>query len=167
MNKAKSWFFEKINKLDKPLARLINKKRERPKSVPSVSSFQTPSTCINILVFSLSDLLHSYDKLQVHPPHQTDSYAFLFMAEQSTVYRYHNFFIYSSVNGYLGCFHVLLLLLSHFSRVQLCVTPQTAAHQAPPSLGFSRLSCCKQCCNEHWGTCIFFNYGFLRVYSQQ
>ena len=29
-------------------------------------------------------------------------------------------------------------LLSHFSRVQLCVTSQTAAHQAPPSLGFSR-----------------------------
>ena len=26
---------------------------------------------------------------------------------------------------------VLLLLLSHFSRVRLCVTPQTAAHQAP------------------------------------
>jgi len=31
-----------------------------------------------------------------------------------------------------------MLLLSHFSRVQLCVTPETAAHQAPPSLGFSR-----------------------------
>ena len=29
---------------------------------------------------------------------------------------------------------VLLLLLSRFSRVQLCVTPGTAAHQAPPSL---------------------------------
>ena len=28
---------------------------------------------------------------------------------------------------------ILLLLLSCFSRVQLCVTPQTAAHQAPPS----------------------------------
>ena len=27
-NKAKSWFFEKINKIDKPLARLIKKKRE-------------------------------------------------------------------------------------------------------------------------------------------
>ena len=25
-----------------------------------------------------------------------------------------------------------------FSRVRLCATPQTAAHQAPPSLGFSR-----------------------------
>ena len=31
----------------------------------------------------------------------------------------------------------MLLLLSHFSRVRLCVTPQTA-HQAPLSLGFSR-----------------------------
>ena len=37
---------------------------------------------------------------------------------------------------------ILLLLLSHFSRVWLCATPQTAAHQAPPSLGFSR--------QEHW-----------------
>ena len=34
------------------------------------------------------------------------------------------------------------LLLSHFSRVQLCATPETAAHQAPPSLGFSR--------QKHW-----------------
>ena len=37
---------------------------------------------------------------------------------------------------------MLLLLLSRFSRVRLCATPQTAAHQAPPSLGFSR--------QEHW-----------------
>ena len=28
---------------------------------------------------------------------------------------------------------LLLLLLSHFSHVQLCATPQTAAHQALPS----------------------------------
>ena len=35
-----------------------------------------------------------------------------------------------------------LLLLSRFSRVRLCATPKTAAHQAPPSLGFSR--------QEHW-----------------
>ena len=32
---------------------------------------------------------------------------------------------------------LLLLLLGHFSRARLCVTPETAAHQAPPSLGFS------------------------------
>ena len=35
-----------------------------------------------------------------------------------------------------------LMLLSRFSRVRLCATPETAAHQAPPSLGFSR--------QEHW-----------------
>jgi len=29
INKAKSWFSEKINKIDKPLARLIKKKREK------------------------------------------------------------------------------------------------------------------------------------------
>ena len=29
INKTKSWFFEKINKIDKPLARLIQKKREK------------------------------------------------------------------------------------------------------------------------------------------
>ena len=35
-----------------------------------------------------------------------------------------------------GCPRVLLL--SHFSRVRLSATPQTAAYQAPLSLGFSR-----------------------------
>ena len=29
LNKTKSWFFENINKIDKPLARLIKKKREK------------------------------------------------------------------------------------------------------------------------------------------
>ena len=29
INKAKNWVFEKINKVDKPLARLIEKKREK------------------------------------------------------------------------------------------------------------------------------------------
>ena len=32
INKTKSWFFEKINKIDKPLARLIKKKERRIKS---------------------------------------------------------------------------------------------------------------------------------------
>ena len=32
INKTKSWFFEKINKIDKPLARLIKKKGRRIKS---------------------------------------------------------------------------------------------------------------------------------------
>ena len=29
INESRSWFFEKINKVDKPLSRLIKKKRER------------------------------------------------------------------------------------------------------------------------------------------
>ena len=29
INKTKSWFFEEINKIDKPLARLIKKKRDK------------------------------------------------------------------------------------------------------------------------------------------
>ena len=29
ISKAKSWFFERINKIDKPLARLIKKQREK------------------------------------------------------------------------------------------------------------------------------------------
>ena len=29
INKSRSWFFEKINKIDKPLSRLMKKKRER------------------------------------------------------------------------------------------------------------------------------------------
>ena len=37
---------------------------------------------------------------------------------------------------------LLLLLLSHFSRVRLCATPEMAAHQASLSLEFSR--------QEHW-----------------
>ena len=47
-----------------------------------------------------------------------------------------------TIRALLTGYKLLLLLLSHFSRVQLCATPETAAHQAPPSLGFSR--------QEHW-----------------
>ena len=54
----------------------------------------------------------------------------------------------NGIAGSYGCFIFsflrtsMLLLLSRFSRVRLCATPQTAAHQAPLSLGFSR--------QEHW-----------------
>ena len=36
----------------------------------------------------------------------------------------------------------MLRLVSRFSRAGLCATPETAAHQAPQALGFSR--------QEHW-----------------
>ena len=46
-----------------------------------------------------------------------------------------------SLNG------LLLLLLSCLSHVWLCVTPEMAVHEAPPSLGFSR--------QEHWSGLLF------------
>ena len=44
---------------------------------------------------------------------------------------------------------LLLLLLSRFSRVRLYATPETAAHQALPSLEFSR--------QEHWSGLPFLS----------
>ena len=52
------------------------------------------------------------------------------------------------IDSWVGKIHwrrdrlLLLLLLSRLSRVWLFATPETAAHQAPLSLGFSR--------QEHW-----------------
>ena len=47
----------------------------------------------------------------------------------------------------MTCLLLLLLLLSRISRVRRCVTSETAAHQAPPSLGFSG--------REHWSELPF------------
>ena len=58
---------------------------------------------------------------------------------------------------FLQCLLRLLLLLSRFSRVRLCATPQTAAHQAPPSLRFSR--------QEHWSGLPFPNEVFWTLNS--
>ena len=50
-------------------------------------------------------------------------------------------FLFLILNN-LKAWLLLLLLLSRFSCVRLSATPETAAHQAPLSLGFSR--------QEHW-----------------
>ena len=74
INKTKSWFFEKINKIDKPLARLIKKQREKNQ--------------INKIRHEIGDL--TTDNTEI----------------QRIIRDYYQ-----------------LLLLSHFSHVQLCVTP--------------------------------------------
>ena len=51
-------------------------------------------------------------------------------------------FFSRATEGFRQGLLLLLLLLRRFSRVRLCVTPEMASHQAPPSLGFSR--------QEHW-----------------
>ena len=60
MNKTKSWFFEKINKIDKPLARLIKKKREKNqinKIKNENGEITTDNTEIQII---LRDYCHNY-----------------------------------------------------------------------------------------------------------
>ena len=51
----------------------------------------------------------------------------------------------------LGTSMLLLLLLSRFSRVRLCATPWTTAHQVPLSTGFSR--------QEYWSGLPFPSLG--------
>ena len=64
-----------------------------------------------------------------------------------------------SVTGNIhSCCFLQLLLLSHFNRVRLCVTPETAAHQAPPSLGFSR--------QEPWSMGCHFLLQRMKVKSE-
>ena len=48
----------------------------------------------------------------------------------------------------------MLLLLSCFSHVQLCATPETAAHQDPPSLGFP---------GKNTGVCCHFLLQYMKV----
>ena len=58
-----------------------------------------------------------------------------------------------------GLWLLLLLLLRRFSRVRLCATPETAAHQAPPSLEFSR--------QEHWSLGFHFLLQCMKVKSER
>ena len=75
--------------------------------------------CIQMHISFLFLLLLFFSQLFVRPP-------------QTTILPF-------CISSSWGCFWLLLLLLlSRFSRVRLCATPLTAAHQGPLSLGFSR-----------------------------
>ena len=73
---------------------------------------------------SLADSLTNMRDLGLEPPSQV---AIGFLIFKTVINTY---------------FMLQLLLLSRFSRVRLCATPEMAAHQARPSLGLSR--------QEHW-----------------
>ena len=66
-------------------------------------------------------------------------------ASRNILIHFHLWFIRRGITCHMAYLYLiwlgiasLLLLLSCFSCVRLCATPQRAAHQAPPSLGFPR-----------------------------
>ena len=67
----------------------------------------------NILYFSLSDLLHSViTGSKSSTSLELTQICSFFMAEQySIVYMYH-IFTHSSIDGHLGCYHVLAIINS-------------------------------------------------------
>ena len=80
---------------------------------PKYWTFSFSISPSNNIYLSLSDSVHSIMCSRFIHLIRTDSDAFLFMAEQySIVYMYHSFFIHSSINGHLGCFHVLAIINS-------------------------------------------------------
>ena len=65
INKTKSWFFEKVNKIDKPLARLTKKRRERTQNVRLTKKnrwIESPSSpgkndCLNLYLISYAHFI--------------------------------------------------------------------------------------------------------------
>jgi len=125
----------------------------------------TCSQSWELLLYSLDDLIYCFNAIYMLTTSRFMSLALTFFLSSGPVYssallmsstwssnRHLNLnivktelFIFSPKLVSLPVFSkqmALLLLLSRFSRVRLCATPETAAHQAPPSLGFSR--------QEHW-----------------
>ena len=104
-----------------------------PKPRPVTSIFMNHEIFLQVLTFNsikISDPVHSF------------RWSALIRNKSFFPFCYSNFLLLDFIPpAYLFNIRLLLLLL-RFSCVQFCATPYTAAHQASPSLGFSR--------QEHW-----------------
>ena len=114
-----------------------------PSGSSQCTSPKHPASCIEPgLVIRFTCIIHvSMPFSQIIPPSPslTESKRLFYTSVSLLLFRTQGY------HYHLSKFHIyalLLLLLSRFSRIRLCATPLTAAHQAPPSLGFSR--------QEHW-----------------
>ena len=58
INKTKSWFFEKINKIDKPLARIIKKKRKRTQ----INKIRNENGEVTTVTAEIQSILRDYYK---------------------------------------------------------------------------------------------------------
>ena len=96
-----------------PSIRVFSNESNSSHEVAKYWNFSFSISPSNNIYLSLSDSVHSIMCSRFIYLIRTDSDAFIFMAEQYfIVYIYHSFFIHSSIDGHLGCFHVPAIINS-------------------------------------------------------
>jgi len=110
--------------LQSPSAVILEPRKIKPATVSTVS----PSICHEVMGPD-AVILVSW-MLSCKPTFSLSSFTF--------IKRLFSFSSLSAIMVVSSAYLLLLLLLSHFSRVWLFVTPWIAAYQAPPPMGFSR-----------------------------
>ena len=89
-----------------------------------------------IWYFSFSDLLHLvWQPLGPSTLLQRELFHFLIAEKYPIVFTYHIFFIHSSVNGHLGCFHALPFVNSASINIGGCVLSDHAFSDICPAVG--------------------------------
>ena len=77
----------------------------------SIPFFQILHMCLIYDIFLFLTYFHLFDTLKYIHISANDSTSFFFMAEWYSILSiYHIFFIHSKIHGYLGCFHVLVIV---------------------------------------------------------
>ena len=74
INKTKSWFFEKINKIDKPLARLIKKKERRIKSTKLEMKKERLQQIMWKYKGVLETIMNNYMAINIDNPEEMDRF---------------------------------------------------------------------------------------------
>ena len=90
------------------------------------------------ICFSFSDLLHSvWQTLGPSTSLQMTQFQSFLWLSNSIVYTYHIFFIHSSVDGHLGCFHVLAIVKSAAVNIVVHDSFQIMVSSVVPSSGIA------------------------------
>ena len=123
-------FYQIYKELTPILLQLFQNAEEegtRPKTFCEATVSPIPNSCNDIP-----------KKENYRPVSQMNTVKILNKIQQTQIQQYIKKIIQHDEVGFILSSQGWLLLQSRFSCVQLYVTPQMAAHQAPPSLGFSR-----------------------------
>jgi len=117
-----------------------------PSRMSQSTDFECPASCIKlalVIYFTYGNIHVSMLFSQIIPPSPSPTesksrfFLFVFLLLPLVIVNGYGSFIGSSGSSLLSC----------FSCVRLCATPEMATYQAPPSLGFSR--------QEYWSELPF------------